>query len=81
MTRLLLLRYDFRDRNQNLDREQADTVLVVPCEMLEQRDHLLYDDRSGHLLYEFCEIVGCLTSDHRSIIVNQLAELLPEALL
>ena len=44
VTRLLLLGHCLRDRNEDVDGEKSDTVLVVGGEVLEKRDHLLDDD-------------------------------------
>lgn len=81
MAGLLLLWYDFGDRDKDLDGQESDTVLVVLNEMLEEGDHLFDNDRRRHLLDEFCKICGRLTAHHRCLIVNQYTKLLAELLL
>jgi len=81
VTRLLLLGNCLGDRNQNVHGQKTDIVLVVCGEVLEKRDHLVNDDRWGHGLDEFCEVVGGLSSDHGCVIVNKLSVMLPERFL
>jgi hypothetical protein len=70
MTRLLLLGYCLRDRNQNVDCQKPDAVLVICCKVLKQGDHLFDNDRVWHGLDEFREVVRRLSSDHGGIIVH-----------
>lgn len=81
MTRLLLLGNCLGDRDENINRQKPDTILVVCGEVLEKRNHLFNDNRWRHGLDEFREVVCCLSADHRSIIVHKLAVMLPEGLL
>ena len=81
MTRLLLLGYCLGDRNEDVDGQQSDAILVVCGEVLEKRNHLLDDNRWWHGLDELGEVVRGLSSDHGSIIVHKLAIVLPESFL
>lgn len=81
MARLLLLGDDFRNRNQNLDGEQPDAVLIVLDEVLKHGYHFLHNNRGGHFLYELGHVGGGLTAHHGRVVVDQLAELLSELFL
>lgn len=81
MARLLLLGDCLCDCNENVDRQEPDAVLVVGGKVLEERDHLVNDNRWRHRLDELCEVVGGLSADHGGVIVHKLAVVLPEALL
>lgn len=76
MTRLLLLGHDLGDSDQDLDGQQAHTVLVVLCEMLKHGYHFLDHDRCRHLLDELCKVGGSLTTNHRGLVVDKLSKLL-----
>ena len=78
---LLLLGYCLGDRDQHLDCEQADTILVVAGKMLEQRDHILDHNCRGHALDEFCQVVRGLSPDHWGFIVNKLRVMLSKLFL
>ncbi len=74
MTALLLLWYSFCDRNQNINCQQPDAILIIRCEMLKQRNHLLYYNGSWHAFDKLGKIVRCLSPDHGCIIVNKRGE-------
>ena len=81
MARLLLLGHDFGDRNQDLDGEQPDAVLVVLDKVLKHGYHLLDNNGGGHLLHKLGHVGGRLAAHHGCVIVDQLAELLAELFL
>ncbi len=81
VARLLLLGNDLGDRNQYLDGEQADAVLVVLNEVLEHGYHLVNNNRGGHLLHKLGHVGGGLAAHHGCVVVDQLAELLAELFL
>lgn len=81
MAGLLFLGDDFGNRDKDFDCEQANTVLVVALEMLEERNHLIDDNLYGHLFHKFGQIVRRLSPHHRRLIMHQMAKLLTESLL
>ena len=81
MARLLLLGYRFGDRDEDVDSQESDTVLVVCGEVLEEGNHLFDDNGRRHGLDELGEVVCRLSPDHGGFIVNQLGVMLPELLL
>lgn len=48
MARLLLFWDDFRDSNEYFYRQEADAILIVTRQMLEEGDHLFDDDVWRH---------------------------------
>ena len=70
MARLLLLGYRFGDRDEDVDSQESDTVLVVCGEVLEEGNHLVDDDGWRHSLDEFSEVVRRLSPYHGGIIVH-----------
>lgn len=81
VARLLLLRHCFGDRNENIDGQESDAILVVGRKMLEKRDHLFDYNCGWHGLDKFGEVVGCLSSDHGRVVMDKLAIVLPQELL
>lgn len=81
MTRLLFLGDLFRDRDQNIHGKQTHAILVIAGQILEQGYHLINDDLCVHLLHKLGEIVGSLSPHHRSVVMHQASEVLPESLL
>jgi hypothetical protein len=81
VTRLLFLGHRLRDRDEDVHGQKPDAVLVICREMLEERDHLIDDNRRGHSLDELGEVVRGLSSDHGGVIVHELAIVLSESLL
>jgi len=81
MAALLLLRHRLCDRNENIDREQPHTILVIRRKMLKQRDHLINDNRCRHALDKFRKIVCSLSPDHWCVVFDELCELLAQPLL
>jgi len=72
MTRLLLLRNDLGDSDQDLDSQKTYTILVIIGEVLEQRNHLVYDGRCWHGPDKFGQISCRLSAHHWGVIVNEL---------
>ena len=70
MARLLLLGYRFGDRDEDVDSQESDTVLVVCGEVLEEGNHLVDDDGWRHSLDEFGKVVRRLSPYHGGIIVH-----------
>ncbi len=81
MARLLLLGHDLGDGDEDLDREQADAILVVLHQVLKHGYHLLDHDGGGHLLDELGHVGGGLAAHHGCVVVDQLAELLAQLFL
>jgi hypothetical protein len=81
VTRLLLLGHCLRNRDEDVDCQKPDAILVVGREMLEKRNHLVDDNGCGHGLDELGEIVRRLSADHGGVIVHQLAVVLSECFL
>ena len=81
MAGLLLLWHCLCDCDQDVHGQKSDAVLVVSCEVLEKRDHLVDDDGWRHALDELCEVVGGLSPHHRGIVMYELAVVLSELLL
>ena len=81
MTRLLLFGNCLCDRDEDVDRQKSDAVLVICSQVLEKWDHLVDDDGRRHRLDELCKVVCCLSPDHGGIIVHELAVMLPECFL
>ena len=81
MARLLLLGYRFGDRDEDVDSQEWDTVLVVCGEVLEEGNHLFDDNGRRHGLDELGEVVCRLSPYHGGIIVHSLAVVLPEGFL
>ena len=81
VARLLLLGYRLRDRDEDVDGQQPDAVLVVCGKVLEKGNHLVDDNRSGHGLDELGEVICSLSSDHGCVVVYELAVVLAESLL
>lgn len=81
MTGLFVLRDDLGNRNQDIDGQQTDTILVVICQVLEETNHLVNHNGAGHLLDELGEVIGGLSAYHWGIIMNEVAELLAQTLL
>ena len=44
--------------------------MIVAGEMLEQRDHVLYDNGRWHALDEFGKVISSLSADHWRVIVD-----------
>jgi len=70
MARLLLLGYRFGDRDEDVDSQESDTVLVVCGEVLEEGNHLFDDNGRRHGLDELGEVVCRLSPYHGGIIVH-----------
>jgi hypothetical protein len=70
MARLLLLWNDLGNRDQDLNRQESDAVLIVLGKVLEHGYHLFHNNRSSHLLQEFRK-VGCrLPAHHGRLVVD-----------
>lgn len=81
MAGLLFLGDLLRDRDENIDSQQADTVLVIACQVLKEGYHFINNNGCLHLLHKLGQIVGCLPPHHRGLIVYQGTEVMSEALL
>lgn len=81
MARLLLLGDFLSNRDEDINCQETDTVLVVVGEVLEEGYHFIDNHVGLHLLDELGEVVGRLPADHRGLIVYKVSEVLPEALL
>lgn len=81
MTRLLLLRHSLRNRDEDIYCQEPNAVLIIRCQVLEKRDHLLNHNRWGHGFDKLCQVVRRLSPNHRGIIVYELAVVLPKQFL
>jgi len=81
MARLLLLRHRLRNSDEDIHGQQPDTILVVARKVLKQRDHFLDHNCGWHRFNELCQVVRCLPSNHRRIIVHKCAILCPQSFL
>ena len=78
---LLLLGDLLRDRDENVYRKQAHTVLLIGCEMLEQGYHFVDNDLSIQFFDEFRQIVPRLSPHHRCVVMHEASIVLPKSLL
>lgn len=78
---LLLLGNFLSNGDENINRQKADTVLIIVGEVLEKGYHFFDNNFRLHLLDELGEVVGRLSADHRSLIVYKVSKVLSEALL
>lgn len=81
MAGLLFLGDLLRDRDENINSQQANTVLIIACQVLEEGYHFIDNNGCLHLLHKLGQIVGCLSPHHWSLIVYQGTEVLSETLL
>jgi len=81
VTGLLLLGHDLSNRNEDVNSEQANAVLVVGNKVLEHRYHLLNNNRGRHLLHKLGQVGRGGTAHHGGVIVYELTKLLAELLL
>lgn len=81
MAGLLLLGDLLGNRNENVNSKQADTVLVVARQVLEERNYFFNDGFAVHFLHELGQVVRRLSSHHRGFIVYQSSKVLSERLL
>lgn len=81
MARLLLLGNLLRDRNEDVHGQQTHAILIITGQILEEGYHFINHNLRLHLLDKLGEVVGGLSSDHRSFIVYQCPKVLSEALL
>lgn len=81
MAGLLLFGHNLRNRDQNLNCEESDAILVVLGEVLEHGYHFLDNDGSRHLLHELGHVGGGLTAHHGGLIVDELSKLLAQLFL
>lgn len=81
VARLLLLGNFLGNRDENINCQKTDTVLVVIGEVLEEGYHFIDNHVGLHLLDELGEVVGRLPADHGGLIVYKVSEVLAEALL
>lgn len=81
MARLLFFRDFLGNRNENLNSEQAHTVLVIAGKVLKQGYHLVNDNWRVHCFDKTGKIVCRLPSYHRRLIVYQSSKILSKALL
>lgn len=81
MAGLLFLGNLLRDGNQNIHGKQTYAILVITRQVLEQGYHLINDDLCVHFLHKLGEVVGSLSPHHRSVVMHQASEVLPESLL
>lgn len=81
MAGLLLLGDLFRDRNENVDGKQTNTVLVVARQVLEKGNYFFDHGFAVHFLDELGQVVRRLSAHHRGFIVYQSSKVLTEGLL
>jgi hypothetical protein len=78
---LLLGGNDLGNRNENLNRQQADAVLVVLYEVLKEGYHVFDNNGGWHFFDKLGHVGGGLTADHRGLIVYEEAKLAAQLLL
>lgn len=81
MAGLLFLGDLLRDGDENINCQQANTVLVIACEILEEGYHFIDNDGGLHFLDELGQVVRRLPPHHGGLIVYQGTEVLSKALL
>jgi len=70
MACLLLLWDNLGNRDQDLNRQEPNAVLVVLGKVLEHGYHLLDHNRGRHLLHKLGQVGGGLSAHHGCLVVH-----------
>lgn len=81
MIRMLVLRDNLRNANENFHGQQPNAVLIVRRKVLEHRNHLGHHNLRLQNVDKLCEMRSRLPPDHRRVVMNKLGKLLAKSLL